>query len=33
MGSESIAHVGERNNCFSKIELDGQKYQEYKIFS
>ena len=36
MGSESIAqglmgywlrgHEGERNNCFSKIELAGQKY-------
>ena len=33
MGSESIAHkaesqYGERNNCFSKIQLDGQKYWE-----
>ena len=26
MGSESIAHEGERNNnCFSKIQLVGQK--------
>ena len=24
---------GERNNCFSKIQLVSQKYQEYKIFS
>ena len=36
MGSESIAHEaegwmgheGERNNCFSKIQLVGRKYQE-----
>ena len=28
MGSESIAHEGERNNCFSKIQLVGQKYRE-----
>ena len=39
MGSESIAHKaegvywlkgheGERNNCFSKIQLVGQKYRE-----
>ena len=33
MGSESIAHVGEKNNGFSKIQLVGQKYQEYKLFS
>ena len=26
MGSMSIAHQGERNNCFSKIQLVGQKY-------
>ena len=28
MGSESIAHEGERNHCFSKIQLFGQKCQE-----
>ena len=33
MGSESIAHEaegheGERNNCFSKIQLVGQKYRD-----
>ena len=33
MGFESIAHEaeghkGERNNCFSKIKLVGQKYRE-----
>ena len=33
MGSESIAHEGERNNCFSKIQLVGQKYREQKNFS
>ena len=33
MGSESIAHEGERNNCFSKIQLVGQKYRELKTFS
>ena len=32
MGSESVAHEaegheGERNNCFSKIQLVGQKYR------
>ena len=26
-------HEGERNNCFSKIELVGQKYREWKNFS
>ena len=26
MGSESIAHEGERNNCCSKIQLVGQNY-------
>ena len=25
MGSESIAHEGKRNNCFSKIQLIGPK--------
>jgi len=28
MGSESIAHEGERNNCFSKIHIVGQKYRD-----
>ena len=30
MGSESIAHVaeGEKNSCFSKIQLVGSKYQD-----
>ena len=28
MGSESIAHEGERNHCFSKIQLFVQKCQE-----
>ena len=32
MGSESSywlrGHEGERNNCFSKIQLVGQKYRE-----
>ena len=28
MGSESIAHQGERNNCFSKIQLVSQKYSD-----
>ena len=28
MGSESIAHNGKRNNCFSKIQLVGKKYRE-----
>ena len=32
MGSEGIAHeaegrMGERNNCFSKIQLVGQNYR------
>ena len=26
-------HAGERNNCFSKIQLVGQKYPEQKNFS
>ena len=26
-------HEGERNNCFSKIQLVGQKYWEEKILS
>ena len=39
MGSESIAHEaeegheGERNNCFSKIQLVGQKNIETKHLS
>ena len=28
MGSEPIAHEGERSNCFSKIQLVGQKYRD-----
>ena len=28
MGSESITHEGKRNNCFSKIQLVGQKYRD-----
>ena len=28
MGSGSIAHEGERNNCFSKIQLVGKKYRD-----
>ena len=29
MGSESIAHEGEQNNCFfNKIQLVGQKYRD-----
>ena len=28
MGSQSIAHEGERDNCFSKIQLVGQKYRD-----
>ena len=27
MGSKSRGHEGERNNCFSKIQLVGQKYR------
>ena len=26
MGYWLRSHEGERNNCFSKIQLDGQKY-------
>ena len=33
MGSESIAHEGEKNNCFSKIQLVGQKNIEIKHLS
>ena len=33
MGSESIADEGERNNCFSKIQLVGQKSIETKHLS
>ena len=28
VGSKSIAHEGERNNCFSKIQLVCQKYRD-----
>ena len=28
IGSESIAHEGQRNTCFTKIQLVGQKYRE-----
>ena len=28
MGSESRGHKGERNNCFSKLQLVGQKYRD-----
>ena len=31
MGYLLSAHEGERNNCFSKIQLVGQKYREKKI--
>ena len=30
MGSESIAHEAERNNCFSKIKLVGQNIENKK---
>ena len=30
MGSESIAHEGDRNNCFSKIQLVGQNIENKK---
>ena len=33
MGSESVAHEGGRNNCFSKIQLVGQKDIETKHLS
>ena len=33
MGYESIAHEGERNNCFSKIQLVDQKNIETKHLS
>ena len=41
MGSESFGlmgywlegHEGERNNCFSKVQLVGQKYRESKNVS
>ena len=28
MGYRLRGHEGERNNCFSKIQLGGQKYRE-----
>ena len=27
-GMKAEGHEGERNNCFSKIQLIGQKYRE-----
>ena len=33
MGYWLRGHEGERNNCFSKIQLVGQKYPEQKNFS
>ena len=30
MGYWLRGHEGERNNCFSKIQLVGQKYREWK---
>ena len=38
MGSEQIAHdsdsdSGSRNNCFSKIQLVGQKYRDKTTFA
>ena len=33
MGSESIAHEGERNNYFSKIQLVGQKFRDNTTFA
>ena len=33
MGYWLRGHEGERNNCFSRIQLVGQKYREYKTFS
>ena len=33
MGSESIAHEGERNNCFSKIHLVGKNIKNKKTLA
>ena len=33
MGYWLRGHEGERNNCFSKIQLVGQNYREQKNFS
>ena len=33
MGYWLKGHEGERNNCFSKIQLIGQKYREENNFS
>ena len=33
MGYWLRGHEGERNNCFSKIQLVGKKYREWKNFS
>ena len=30
MGYSLRGHEGQRNNCFSKIQLVGQKYREKK---
>ena len=31
MGYSLRGHGGERNNCFSKIQLVGQKYREKQL--
>ena len=33
MGYSLRGHEGQRNNCFSKIQLAGQKYREKKLAS
>ena len=33
MGYWLRGREGERNNCFSKIQLVGQKYREWKTFT
>ena len=33
MGYWLRSHEGERNNCFSKIQLVGQKYRDKTTFS
>ena len=33
MGYWLRGHEGERNNCFSKIQLVGQKYGEWKFLA
>ena len=32
MGYWLRGHEGERNNCFSKIQLAGQKYRDFNPF-